>query len=336
MLRSHYRRSIFLLVLITAGCSGGGSFPDLRGPYLGQTPPGGQPELFAPGIISTGRYDRDIAMTPDGREIYFTVIVGNYDLCVLAVTREQDGGWTEPELLPFAADPDYMSIEPFVSPDGRRFFFVSNRPLGEGREDENIWVAERVGEGWGDPVPLPAPVNTEDGEFFPSLTRDGTLYFTRGIRSGPGAGNFIYRARPTADGWAEPERLPAQVNPGAAQYNAFIDPDERYLIVPMAGRPDSRGGTDYYICFRGPDDTWTGPINLGPEVNSAANLEWSPYVSPDGRYFFFMSIRMEPPLDRDGKVTYQALQQALTRPGFGLPDTYWVDASFLLRLRPGP
>jgi hypothetical protein len=41
--------------------------------------------------------------------------------------------------------------------------------------------------------------------------------------------------------YQEPEKLPPQVNSGLTQYNAFIDPDEKYLIVPVNGRNDTFG-----------------------------------------------------------------------------------------------
>ena len=61
-----------------------------------------------------------------------------------------------------------------------------------------------------------------------------------------------------------PEKLPPQVNSGRSQFNAFVAPDESYLIVPIEGRSDSIGGCDYYVVFRNPDDRWSEPINLGP------------------------------------------------------------------------
>ena len=33
------------------------------------------------------------------------------------------------------------------------------------------------------------------------------------------------------------------------------------------------------------------PVNLGPNINTPGGREYTPYVSPDGRYFFFMSTR---------------------------------------------
>ena len=78
---------------------------------------------------------------------------------------------------------------------------------------------------WLFPRRLPAPVNSALSEFFPTVTRDGTLYFTQ---DGDGGASALYRARPTADGgYAEPERLPEAVNSVAAQFNGWIDPDDR-------------------------------------------------------------------------------------------------------------
>ncbi len=118
------------------------------------------------------------------------------------------------------------------------------------------------------------------------------------------------------------------------QYNAFIDPDERYLLLGVFGRDDSFGGTDYYVVFRNADDTWSGPINLGAHINRPRGSEWSPYVSPDGQYFFFMSTRPAPVEALPDSVTLAELDALHLRPENGNPDIYWVDAGFLDALRP--
>ena len=45
-----------LILILEIGCvkNGEEDFPVLKGRYLGQKPPGTKPEIFAPGIISTG------------------------------------------------------------------------------------------------------------------------------------------------------------------------------------------------------------------------------------------------------------------------------------------
>ena len=63
--------SALLLVLLLFGCSSPEEAFPLTGPYLGQKPPGKTPEIFAPGIISTGFNERNLAFTPDGRELFY-------------------------------------------------------------------------------------------------------------------------------------------------------------------------------------------------------------------------------------------------------------------------
>ena len=315
------------------------TFPELRGPYLGQTPPGAVPRVFAPGIVSTGLYERDVAMTPDGGEFYYGVVSGQH--AVIMETRLRDGRWTKPEVAPFSRNPRYLNLEPHISPDGQRFYFLSTRPpdgapvpdslVGQW-VNQDIWVMDRVGDGWSEPYNLGAPVNSDAPEFFPSTTRDGTIYFTR--EHSETRESVIYRARRDGAGFGEPERLPATVNSTTQQYNAFIDPDERYLLLGVFGRDDSFGGTDYYAVFRTEDDRWSGPVNLGAHINRPRGSEWSPYVSPDGKYFFFMSTRPADPGALPAEVTATELAALHLRAENGNPDIYWVDAGFIETLRP--
>ncbi|MCX6137823.1 MAG: hypothetical protein NTV54_10050 [Ignavibacteriales bacterium] len=321
-------------VIIAVPCAGQNNFPVLTGPYLGQPPPGDSAVIFAPGIVSTGLFTRDIAITPDGKEIYFGAVVGQYIYSTIMVTKLVNGRWTEPEVASFAAIPSYKTVEPCISPDGKKFFFSSNRPA-PGKEmtesDYDIWVMERTADGWGDPKNLGAPVNTPEGEYFPSVTDDGTLYFTKTVGR---TANDIYRSRLRDGRYQAPEKLPPEVNCGQAQFNAFIAPDESYIIVPVIGRKDSKGRTDYYIAFRNSDDTWSEPVNMGDAVNTKTDNEYSPYVSRDGKYFFFMSPRLnlagQNPV---GKLTRKNMFEMHNQPGNGNPAIYWIDAALINRLK---
>ena len=98
----------------------------LAGDYLGQTPPGALPELFAPGVVSTGLYERDVAMTPDGGEIYFGLMAGGEVMIV--VSKRENGVWSPPEIAPFCDDAEILDLEPHITPDCKRFLFLSTRP----------------------------------------------------------------------------------------------------------------------------------------------------------------------------------------------------------------
>jgi len=305
--------------------------PDVSGPYLGQHLEDSLPELFAPGIVSTGMFTRDVAITPDGKEIYFCVGIGNYTYSTILYTRMLDGKWMPPEIVPFSGGPGVMDFEPALSADGSKLFFLSNRPDGdEAVGDQDIWVVDRNGDTWGEARNLGEPVNTDGGEFFPSLTRDGTLYFTRNAK---GSGlNQIYRSRWTGNEFQEPELLPEEVNCGTNRFNAFVAPDESYMIVPAAGMSDAFDGVDYYLVFRKQDDRWSEPINMGALINQDNARGWSPYVSPDGKYFFFMATRTTEIEEADW--TYEKLVELNSSPGNGNADIYWMDAGFIEDLRP--
>jgi hypothetical protein len=47
----------FLLIFIIQNIGANDNWPTLKGPYLGQKPPGMIPEIFAPDIISTAEHE---------------------------------------------------------------------------------------------------------------------------------------------------------------------------------------------------------------------------------------------------------------------------------------
>lgn len=332
---------LIIILACCAGCApGGGEAPPdaatMSGPYLGQPDPGSEPAIFAPGIVSRGMPARDVSFTPDGREMFFCWSVGKLAFCAILHTRLVDGVWTEPEVAPFSLDSRYRHFEPQVSPDGSRLFFVSDRPdSARGRLDKNedIWIVDRVGDGWGEPYNPGPPLNSAESEYFPSATREGVVYFTRNDPESRVEHFWRSRSLP-GGGYAEPEMLPEQVNAGRTRFNGFVAPDESYMITCVFGRDDSLGGVDYYVSFRSEQDVWTGPFNLGPLVNSAEGAEWSPYVTPDGRYFFFMSSRRKPEAEEPFRLSREKMLRMHELPGFGQSAIWWVDAGFIAELNP--
>jgi Tol biopolymer transport system component len=275
-------------------------------------------------------FTRDLAATADGREIYFTVMLGEFAWSRIFVTREVNGIWSEARVASFCSN-THRDLEPFVSPGGRFVYFVSDRPdPASGRETTNfdIWRAEREGAEWSEPRRLAWPIGSPGEEFFPSLTRDGVLYFTR--RDEGSDEDVILRAFPRGRGFSLPERLPAEINTGTARYNAWVAPDESLLLVPVQGRPESLGGTDYYVSRRDGGGSWSPARPLGPEVNGPAHHEYSAALGPDGRQLFFMSQRAPSAATLFGaERTRAGLFRAHLTPGLDNPAVYWIDASAL-------
>ena len=157
--------------------------PELTGDdYIAQAPPGAEPRMFAPGIVSTGLSERDIAITPEGDEIFFSQFAGSYTFGAIMHVQRVGERWQQPEVAPFSGAPGDLDLEPALSWDGTKLYFLSNRPDPPRRagRNEDIWVSDRAADGgWSAPRALGAPVNSEHKECFPSLTRTGTIYFTR-------------------------------------------------------------------------------------------------------------------------------------------------------------
>lgn len=299
------------------------------GPYLGQKMPGRTPALFAPGRISTGLYERDFTVTADGTEFFFTVMGG---FSVILHCRQVQGRWEGPEVAAFSGGPVVMDAEPALSPDGQRLLFLSTRPR-EGGEvqpgwvNQDIWEVVRTPRGWSAPRPLGAPVNSADEEYYPSLTRDGTLYFIRA----KGKASEVWRATWDGTQHTKAEPLPESINGGGAVFNACISPDERMLVFCAAGRKGSLGPSDHWIAFRRPDGTWSEAKNLGEPFNGPGLQAISPSFSSDGKYFFFASNRR---LGAPTKArTYAGIQRERTEPGNGNADIWWVDTKVLEELR---
>ncbi len=310
------------------------NLPILKGPYLGQPLPGKEPVIFAPGIVSRGMMTRDFSMTPDGHEIYYTVMVGQNTFYTIITTKYEKEKWTNPEVAAFASDPHYINIEPCVSPDGKQFFFVTNRPYpGETAKKErpHIWTMERTGDSWGEPKPIGSPINSEIAEYYPSLTNDKTIYFTIENKDQT---NDIYRSRIINGEYSTPEKLPPQVNCGTTRFNAFVAPDESYLIVCVMGKKENIGAVDYYIVFRNKDDSWNPPVNMGNKINTSNGNGYTPYVTRDGKYFLFMSARVAENLfPSDEILNLNKIQELHNRAGNGNACLYWVDASFINDLK---
>ena len=262
-----------------------------QGEYLGQKPPGMTPEIFAPGILGAGISKRDVAISSDGGEIYFGASSGRKT--TIYWLRLRDGRWSEPEVAPFASDSNYHHFEPCLSADGLKIYFLTNRPaIGKepkpGWAYQNIWAANREADGsWGEPYDLGPVINGDTQQYFPSLTGDGTLYFTR--VDSQTKRTAIWRARPVAGKYPVAERLPDKINGNGTPYNAFIASDESFLIACVDGRPvdGNPGKANYFAFFRDPNDAWSDVVPFGSEINLPGSAAMSPYVSPDGKYFFF-------------------------------------------------
>ncbi len=289
-----------------APISGTGRTDQDAGAYLGQKPPGTSPEVFGPGIISTDQREFNIIISPDGKEIYFSRTTSGSPTAIMVVLKK-NGRWTDPQVVPFSGS--HSDMDPSMSADGKKIIFGSTRPSGkDNAEGCDIWVAERTSSGqWSEPRNVGDAVNTAKNENYPLLVESGTLYFQSNGHGGKG-GLDIFRSKFREGRYGEPKNLGNAINSKYNDFDAFVAPDESYIIFSSADRPDGVGGGDLYISFQKNNGLWTPAQNMGKNINSTF-LEYCPKVSPDGRFLFFSSNRS------------------------GQGDIYWVEAKIIENFR---
>lgn len=322
-------RLLLLLAVATARAQ------SLEQPENGQVSKtdGHPPILFAVGTISTGDDESHPTFTKDGDTLYFIKSTPTFDHWTIVFSTLGDGQWSVPRVAPFSGR--YSDADVAFSPDGNRLFFISNRPLTAGavpKKDTDLWMMEREGSGWGKPRPL-SNINSSGFEWFPTVTRGGTLYFGSERETGnfgPKGSSDLWRSRYIGGRYEEPENLGAVINTPGNDIEGYIDPDERFLIFSSNGHKDSRGSYDLYISYNR-NGRWSTPRNLGDGINTEA-WDFGAKLSPDGGHLYFSSNRSLFSHPLDSPLDYGTLIKKLRSPGNGMRDIYRVEAGFVQNL----
>jgi len=106
------------------------------------------------------------------------------------------------ELVPFRSDMEVGELH--ISVDNSKLFYHSLRLGGQGGLD--IWVSERLGNIWSDPVNIES-INTSADEGWPFITNNGQeLWFSRTYQGSPA----IFRSRFVSNKWQTPELIISQ------------------------------------------------------------------------------------------------------------------------------
>lgn len=295
------------------------NFPVLKGPYLGQKLPGKTVQQFAENVFDSKYqgFHSNIIFSPDGKEAYWQLNKGyGSKLQGIFESKCKNGIWTKPQVAFFSTFVEGgMDDAPFISPNGDKFFFLSNRPIkkGDSSEKYNIWTMNKTEDGWSKPQPLPPIVNSLKGiHWMLSVDKWDNLYF--GIwqprEDGKTTGE-IYCSTFENGQYTKPEKLGPEINVPGYNYSPFIAPDGSYLIY---SRREPSKPIRLYVCFRKRDAKWTTPIDMssiiGVDGSELDILQGDcPLVTPDGKYLFFRD-------DINGSL----------RP-------FWIEAGFIKELR---
>lgn len=262
---------------------------------------------WTPHNLSTDQYESSPTFTPDGREIFFMSSDKAFGKYRILWSQCRNGEWTKPEPPSFAAPPDVLEADPFVTLDGKRLYFISARK-DPTKEDLDIWYVDRKPDGnWSDAQRLPEPVNSSSEELLPRATADGRIYFGSGRKGSQGQNKDkgdIYIATPSSNGKWRVRNAGPPISTPAHEYEAEISRDERTMIVVA-----DRGDRSHLYHFKKHNDRWVeqGRIPARSDV-----FQVGPLLSPRADRLLFAEAENT---DRSGEMFLIDLSAN--------PDTSW-------------
>ncbi|MFO7999652.1 MAG: hypothetical protein R6U46_00300 [Marinilabilia sp.] len=223
--------------------------------------------------LNSPHYDHSPVILHDESTVYFTSnrplesqdADGPYFENIFE-SQWRNGQWTEPEVLDIPGDPLAHRATVGLTPDGQGLVFFQN----DG-QNGSLFITRRTFDGWKDPEPLPAPINSNHHESHASFSNNGnTIYFSSDRPGGMG-GKDIYISHKLPDGsWGEPLNAGENINTPHDEEGPFIHADNETLYFSSDGH-NSMGGYDIFKSEKDENGEWGPAQNMGYPINTASD-----------------------------------------------------------------
>jgi len=211
----------YLFIAITAlsvACSGQIPFACN---YLNEPKPSKTPILFGKGVVSVeGENTHACTFSPDGNMLIFSRYPEGKSYIMMFANDQ----WTNP------TEAFFTGKETSFSADGKKVFYY--------KSDGDIYYNEKTESGWGNSISVGTAINTPGStmdviEYYPSVTDDGTLFFSRNGKWTEG--RIMYSTYSNGQ-YNAPVDIGLPVNTGGALHE-YVAPDKSYMIFnsPQAG-----------------------------------------------------------------------------------------------------
>lgn len=225
---------------------------------FGYAPPGGTGDLYqAIYAPSTDRWSAPSALpapvnstgyehsaSNQGSQIVFTawrsLPATNFDLWQ---SLWKGKAFTSPTVLTGVSTTSNESY-PFITADGSKLLFASDRPGGAGSYD--LFQGAPTASGWGNVTRLGSPISSSASDISPFIAKDGSTIFFSSSRNG----TFdIFYAKKKGSGWDTPIAFGAPLNTSSAEQSPALTDDGTRLYF-ISNRPGGYGGLDLYVSVR--------------------------------------------------------------------------------------
>ncbi|MEL7124412.1 MAG: hypothetical protein AAFO07_33560, partial [Bacteroidota bacterium] len=240
------------------------------------------PVLFAKEILSD-KVEYSLTVSPDKKTIYFVKTDSFYVSKPKAIYKsvQENGDWSVPQKVWFSNHP--TDSNPFLTPDGKRLFFTSRRPVkGKKVESSNIWYVDIVDGKEGEPQYLEG-VNSTASEYSPTTDKNGNLYFGSYREGGHGWGDIWWSEYKDGQ-YQPPQNMGANINTKHGEWGSCIAPNGNYLIFENSGRSENQSASgDLYIAFK-ENGVWQKAKHFKTQLNTIGS-DLTPKIHGDTFYF---------------------------------------------------
>ncbi|MCA6435923.1 MAG: OmpA family protein [Bacteroidetes bacterium] len=181
--------------------------------------------------IQSKKINGAFCFSKDDSSFYFTRLASKSDLKKIKntstrfqifTTRMNKFGDAHPEFISFQYNSlDYDCMHPAINKEGNKLYFVSNMPGGLGGYD--IWVCEKQGDNWVQPVNMGSSINTSGNELFPFVDLNGSLFYSSDMKPGLGGLDIFYADyNSLKKEFAEPENLGFPINSNFDDFGIYL------------------------------------------------------------------------------------------------------------------
>jgi hypothetical protein len=237
--------------------------------YLGQTPPGNIPKIFNLPVTSGHRACERIAITSDGKEIYYgelnTYPPSSYRIKCF---KYQNNKWQGPFNVFEGYTAPKLSINDSIIYMQSNIFFT--------------YFSVRTDLGWSVPIKLLS--NNQRMHYFQRTSLNNS-YASSYYEGSPTDGDLCKVITVNQDTILQSLGIP--LNSSIQENDFFMAADESYVFF---SKNVTGGAGDIYLSFKRNDGKWTNPKNLGAPINKPGyEWEYGQFVTHDGKYLFFTS-----------------------------------------------
>lgn len=237
--------------------------------YLGQSPPGNNPKIFNLPLTSGHRACERIAITSDGKEIYYgelnTYPPSSYRI---RCYKYQDNKWQGPFNVFEGYNAPSLSINDSIIYMQNNIFYT--------------YYSVRTDSGWCVPKKL---LSSNQRMHYFQRTNLNNTFASSYYEGSPTDGNISKVIAVNPDTVLQSLGIP--LNSSAQENDFYIARDESYIFF---SRNSTGGAGDIYLSYKKDNGRWTNPKNLGAPINKpGAFWEYGQFVSNDNKYLFFTS-----------------------------------------------